>query len=300
MKKIDILSEKYRSLGIEFTQNSLLSRHSTFRIGGPAALLVKPSDTDDLITAVEAADEAGVRSVVVGNGSNLLFADAGVDGAVIVTSEINDVDICRNRITAGCGVSFTRLAMFARDAELSGLEFAYGIPGTVGGAVYMNAGAYGGETSQVLVESRVYDGCSAKVLSNAEHEFSYRHSVFAENKDLIVLEVTLELTEGNKAEISDKMNSFMTSRREKQPLEFPSAGSTFKRPPNSFAGKLIEDSGLKGYSIGGAQVSEKHAGFIINRGDATADDVLRLVSHIKETVLKNYNIELECEIKYIN
>lgn len=299
MNKLERLSLTYRERGIKHSENEPLSAYSTFRVGGAAAILVRPSSADELVFAVESAKRAGVRAVVVGNGSNLLFADAGFDGAVIVTTDMSCVNINGNRITADCGVSFTRLAMLARDAGLSGLEFAYGIPGTVGGAVFMNAGAYGGETSQVLLESRVYDGTSVKTYDRDAHKLSYRHSAFAENDGLIVLESTFELIPGDRAEISEKMSSFMAARREKQPLEFPSAGSTFKRPPNNFAGKLIEESGLKGFTVGGAQVSEKHAGFVINRGGATAEDILELISHVRDTVLKDHDILLECEIKYV-
>ena len=299
MNKLERLSLTYREKGIRYSENEPLSAYSTFRVGGAAAMLVRPSSADELVFAVESAKRAGVRAVVVGNGSNLLFADAGFDGAVIVTTDMSRVNINGNRITADCGVSFTRLAMLARDAGLSGLEFAYGIPGTVGGAVFMNAGAYGGETSQVLLESRVYDGTSVKTYDRDAHKLSYRHSAFAENDGLIVLESTFELIPGDRAEISEKMSSFMAARREKQPLEFPSAGSTFKRPPNNFAGKLIEESGLKGFTVGGAQVSEKHAGFVINRGGATAEDILGLISHVRDTVLKDHDILLECEIKYV-
>lgn len=299
MNKLERLSLAYCERGIKHSENEPLSAYSTFRVGGAAAMLVRPSSADELVFAVEASKGAGVRSVVVGNGSNLLFADAGFDGAVIVTTDMSRVNVNENRITADCGVSFTRLAMLARDAGLSGLEFAYGIPGTVGGAVFMNAGAYGGETSQVLVESRVYDGESVKTYDLDSHKLSYRHSTFADNGGLTVLESTFELIPGDRAEISEKMSSFMAARREKQPLEFPSAGSTFKRPPNNFSGKLIEESGLKGFTVGGAQVSEKHAGFVVNRGGATADDILKLISHVKDTVLKDHNILLECEVKYI-
>lgn len=299
MNKYGSLSLAYREAGIKHTENESLSAYSTFRVGGAAAIIARPSSADELIFTVEAAKRAGVRTVVIGNGSNLLFADAGFDGVVVVTTDMDRVEINGNRITADCGVSFTRLALLARDAGLSGLEFAYGIPGTVGGAVFMNAGAYGGETSQFLAGSQVYDGEKVRTYALSDHKLSYRHSTFAENEKLIVLESVFELMPGDRAEISEKMSSFMAARREKQPLEFPSAGSTFKRPPNNFAGKLIEESGLKGFTVGGAQVSEKHAGFVINRGGATAEDILGLISHVQDTVLKDHNIQLECEIKYI-
>ncbi len=302
MSSIERLAELLRDAELELNRNEPLSRHSSFCIGGPAELLVKPSDADELILAVNSARELGVRHCVIGKGSNLLFADAGFFGAVISTVNMKNVAVIENKISAGCGASFTSLAATAARSGLSGLEFGYGIPGTVGGAVYMNAGAYGGETSFVLSSARVYDARTQKIqtMSNAELEFSYRHSLLCDNEDLTVLDAVFELTFADPEEITEKMNGYMDSRREKQPLEFPSAGSTFKRPAGYFAGKLIEDSGLKGYSVGGAQVSEKHAGFVVNRGGATALDVLSLIEHIKKTVLADHGVELECEIKYIS
>ncbi len=296
------LADRLIESGIEIHENEPLAEHSSFRIGGPARLMVKPSSAEQLVLAIESAKELGVRYCVIGKGSNLLFADAGFDGAVIVTTSMCGFHIENNRITADCGAPFTWISARAAHAGLSGLEFAYGIPGTVGGAVYMNAGAYGGETSQVLVSARVYNAKTQKIetLSNSELEFSYRHSLLCDNGELTVLDATFELTTGDPDAINEKKNGFMASRAEKQPLEFPSAGSTFKRPTGYFAGKLIEDSGLKGYTIGGAQVSEKHAGFVINRGGATAGDVLSLIEHIKKTVLADHGVELECEIKYID
>jgi UDP-N-acetylmuramate dehydrogenase len=186
--------------------------------------------------------------------------------------------------------------------SLGGLEFAYGIPGTVGGAVYMNAGAYGGQMSDVVVETEAYDVKAQKVITvkDEEHKFSYRHSLFADNHELIVLSTTMRLAEGNAEEIFAKMNKNMTSRKEKQPLELPNAGSTFKRPGvNIFVGKLIEDAGLKGYSVGGAQISEKHAGFTVNKGGATSGDVLSVIEHTKSVVYEKYGVSLETEIIYI-
>ncbi len=296
------LAEQLRAFGIEVHENEPLASHSSFRIGGPARLIVKPSTAEQLVQTIDAANKLGIRYCVVGKGSNLLFADAGFDGAVIVTTSMCSFKTESNRIIADCGVSFTGLAAEAAHAGLSGLEFAYGIPGTVGGAAYMNAGAYGGETSQVTISARVYNSQTRKIetLSNSELEFSYRHSLLCDNDHLTVLDVTFELTPGDPIAIRERMNGYMASRAEKQPLELPSAGSTFKRPNGYFAGKLIEDSGLKGYSVGGAQVSEKHAGFVVNRGGATASDVLALVDHIKKTVLADHGVELECEIKYID
>ena len=207
-----------------------------------------------------------------------------------------------NRITAGAGASVTALATTAKNASLTGLEFSYGIPGSVGGAVVMNAGAYGGEMSGVFESCEIFDTEKLElcVFSAAQMDYSYRHSIFTENKNLICLSATFALKEGNKEEIEAVMRDLMGRRISKQPLDYPSAGSVFKRPaPDIFVGKLIEDSGLKGYTIGGAQVSEKHAGFIINVGGATARDVLDLVEHIRTVIRKNYGVELECEVRRV-
>lgn len=302
MKKIELLANLLKKQDIAVLFNEPLSLHSTFKIGGAAQLAVFPDTLDKLKLTVDSAQSVGVKYTVVGNGSNILFADSGYDGMVVFTSKCNNTAADGNIISAECGVSFTKLAMIARDAGLSGLEFAYGIPGTVGGAVYMNAGAYGGEVSQTLRECCALDEATGVThqYDNSSCGFGYRTSAFSRNGMLTVLSASFELTAADKIEISAKMDDFMSHRREKQPLELPSAGSTFKRPEGFFAGKLIEDSGLKGYSIGGAQVSEKHAGFIVNKGNATAADVLRLIAYIRETVFRNFNVELECEIKYID
>ena len=279
-----------------------LSEHSTFRIGGRAALALLPRSCEEMISAIKLAKSSGEKYAVIGNGSNILFSDAGYDGIIILTEKMTRFSVKENRISAGCGLSFTRLAVIAKDSYLTGLEFAYGIPGTVGGAVYMNAGAYGGETRDVLDSAIVFNSAdgSVKEYKNSDCGFDYRASVFSKNDDLTVLSADFVLKSGNQSEIVDKMSDLMSRRKEKQPLEYPNAGSTFKRPEGYFAGKLIEDSGLKGYRIGGAVVSPKHAGFIVNAGGATADDVLCLIDHIKETVFRNYGVMLECEIKYID
>jgi UDP-N-acetylmuramate dehydrogenase len=240
--------------------------------------------------------------IVVGNGSNILFEDAGYRGCVIFTEKMNSVAIDGNRITAGAGMSFTALASKAKTASLTGLEFAYGIPGSVGGAVVMNAGAYGVQVSDVLESCEVFDTekCEFYTLKKDEMELSYRHSILSENKNLICICATFTLKEGKKDEIDAVMRDLMQRRISKQPLEYPSAGSVFKRPaPDLFVGKMIEDSGLKGYTVGGAQVSEKHAGFIINIGNATAKDVLDLVEHIQSVIRANYGVEIECEIRRV-
>ena len=292
--------------GIEIKENEPLAKHSSFKIGGPAKIAVFPKNTDELVSVLKSIKNCNYKYKIIGNGSNILFDDKGFDGIIIFTKHLSDTKYIhrgeKTLIKVGCGRSLTELSGDAgKKHSLSGLEFAYGIPGTIGGAVYMNAGAYGGQMSDVVKETEYFDTKSGKVvtLTAEEHKFDYRHSLFAEHPEYIILSTTLELKEGNTEEIWAAMSKNLTSRREKQPLEYPNAGSTFKRPSGHFAGKLIEDSGLKGYTVGGAQISEKHAGFTINIGGATSSDVLALIEHTKETVKQNYNVELESEIIYL-
>ena len=301
MDKYSHAAELLSAKEIKFTENELLAPHSTFRIGGEARLAAMPDTTEQIIDAVSAAKEAGLDFTVIGNGSNVLFSDKGFDGLVIFTRNADSVVIKGNRVIADAGAPFTKLAVTVKNAGLTGLEFAYGIPGSVGGAVYMNAGAYNGEASQVVASSMAYDDLAGEVrmISREEHNFGYRTSVYSQNRDrLTVLSAEFELKEGDSAAIWETMQDLMRRRREKQPLEYPNAGSVFKRPQGYFVGKLITDAGLKGYTIGGAQVSEKHAGFIVNIGGATAEDVLRLVEHIKKTVQSQFGVMLECEINF--
>lgn len=301
MDKYSHAAELLSAKEIKFTENELLAPHSTFRIGGEARLAAMPDTTEQIIDAVSAAKEAGLDFTVIGNGSNVLFSDKGFDGLVIFTRNADSVVIKGNRVIADAGAPFTKLAVTVKNAGLTGLEFAYGIPGSVGGAVYMNAGAYNGEASQVVASSMAYDDLTGEVsmISREEHNFGYRTSVYSQNRDrLTVLSAEFELKEGDSAAIWETMQDLMRRRREKQPLEYPNAGSVFKRPQGYFVGKLITDAGLKGYTIGGAQVSEKHAGFIVNIGGATAEDVLRLVEHIQKTVQSQFGVMLECEINF--
>ena len=296
------LMRKYEKEGIE-CQNALsLSSKSSFKIGGKADLAVFPKNASELEYIVAYLKDRELPYIVVGNGSNILFEDEGYRGCVIFTEKMNEVSVDVNRVTAGAGMSLTALASKAKTASLTGLEFAYGIPGSVGGAVVMNAGAYGGQVSDVLESCTLYDAekCELRTLRKDEMDLSYRHSIFSENKKFICISATFTLKEGNRDEIDAVMRDLMQRRISKQPLEYPSAGSVFKRPaPDLFVGKMIEDSGLKGYTVGGAQVSEKHAGFIINIGGATASDVLCLVEHIKGVIRANYGVELECEIRRV-
>lgn len=273
-----------------------LAQHTTFRIGGPAALALFPQTADAALAALDAVCAAGIPYTVIGNGSNLLCADAGFAGAVLFTGKMKRFAFDGCTLTADAGASLTSLALEAQRRGLDGLAFAYGIPGSVGGALRMNAGAYGGEMSGVVTASRCYDTASHAAETVTDHAFSYRHSIYTDRPTAVALSVTMTLTPGDPADILARMQDYMQRRRDKQPLELPSAGSVFKRPTGYFAGKLIEDCGLKGASVGGAQVSEKHAGFIVNCGGATADDVLRLIDHIRATVLRTYGVELECEL----
>ena len=296
------LMRKFEKEGIECNGSLLLSSKTSFRIGGRADLAVFPENENELEYVVAYLNDREMPYVVIGNGSNVLFDDEGYRGCVIFTEKMNKVTLDGNRITAGAGASFTALAVTAKNASLTGLEFAYGIPGSVGGAVVMNAGAYGGEVAQVLESCTLYDteGCEVRTLTRDEMELSYRHSILSENKKYVCISATFTLKEGKKDEIDAVMHDLMQRRISKQPLEYPSAGSVFKRPaPDLFVGRMIEESGLKGYTIGGAQVSEKHAGFIVNVGGARARDVLDLVEHIKDVIRKNYSVELECEIRRV-
>ncbi len=292
---------------IDIKENEPLSKHSSFRIGGCARLAYFPSDINELEACIKYCKENGLSFKVIGNASNILFDDLGFDGAIIFTTHMNDIEYIRRADTTlvrvGCGKSLTEFASeTGKKHSLSGLEFAYGIPGTVGGAVYMNAGAYGGQISDVVVETQYLDLNDMQIytISNPEHEYSYRHSMFMVHPERIIVNTTLKLLSGDMQNIFATMTKNMTARREKQPLEYPNAGSVFKRPREGvFVGKLIQDAGLKGYSIGGAQISEKHAGFIVNRGNATSKDVLELVEHTKKTISNMFGVNLECEIIYI-
>ena len=277
-----------------------LSRVTSFHIGGNADLAVYPADAEAFAYALDAVAQAGVPYTVIGNGSNTLVRDGGFRGVVFVTTDMRRVTIDGTRLTGGCGVLLGSVGTNASRAGLAGAEFANGIPGTLGGAVYMNAGAYGGQLADIVCETVCYDLDAKQVLhlDNAAQHFGYRHSVFME-KNYIILSATLQLTKDEPDAIRARMNDYLARRREKQPLEYPSAGSVFKRPEGHFAGKLIEDAGLKGLRVGGAEVSPKHAGFIVNVGGATARDVLELIERIREKVYAMSGVTLECEIRTI-
>ena len=292
--------QKLLQAGIPFRENEPLAAHCTFKIGGPAQLFVQPQTEQQLCSAVALCKEQAVRYYLLGNGSNILFADEGFAGVVIDISALgSDIAVEGNMLTAGAGVRLTALCRAALEHGLSGLEFAYGIPGTVGGAVYMNAGAYGGEMKDVLTVVR-YLTAEGEVVqaSAAELDLSYRHSIFEENGGCI-LSAQFALQPGNAADIRAKMDELMAKRVDKQPLDKPSAGSTFKRPAGAFAAALIDQCGLRGFRHGGAAVSDKHCGFVVNLGGATCADVLALCDEVRAIVKEKTGYELEKEIRVV-
>ncbi len=287
--------------GVELLENEPLSRHTTFRIGGPARWMFRPADPDQAAAVLRLCHARGATPFFLGNGSNLLVSDRGC-GAVVIATDAMDQISCADGETAvyaDSGVLLSKLANFAADLGLSGLEFASGIPGSVGGAVRMNAGAYGGEMSQVLARVDYLDETGAlHTASAADCGFSYRRSVFCQ-KPWLITGALFTLERGSSPEIRGRMAELNRRRREKQPLEYPSAGSTFKRPQEHFAAALIEECGLKGLAVGGAQVSEKHAGFVINRGGATCADVLALMAEVQRRVRDKTGVLLEPEVEIL-
>ena len=292
--------QKLQQAGIPFRENEPLAAHCTFKIGGPAQLFVQPQTEQQLCSAVALCKEQAVRYYLLGNGSNILFADEGFAGVVIDISALgSDIAVEGTMLTACAGVRLAALCRAALEHSLSGLEFAYGIPGTVGGAVYMNAGAYGGEMKDVLTVVR-YLTAEGEVVqaSAAELDLSYRHSIFEENGGCI-LSAQFALQPGNAADIRAKMDELMAKRADKQPLDKPSAGSTFKRPAGAFAAALIDQCGLRGFRHGGAAVSDKHCGFVVNLGGATCADVLALCDEVRAIVKEKTGYELEKEIRVV-
>ena len=277
-----------------------MQKHTTFHIGGEADLFVNIADARQLALVLQAAGRAEVPWMVIGNGSNLLVSDLGIEGAVLHLSGMDGISYNGScEITCGAGLRLSQLCVFAAENGLQGLEFAWGIPGTVGGAVYMNAGAYDSEMRNVVASCVVLDPQGEEhILAAEELDFGYRSSIF-QKQPYIVTAVTVRLQPGDGAQIRAKMEEIFTRRKQKQPLEYPSAGSVFKRPQGNYAGTMIEACGLKGFTVGGAQVSEKHAGFIINTGSATASDVKRVIEHVQNEVFLKYSVRLEPEIKCI-
>ena len=277
-----------------------MEKHTTFRIGGPADLFVRPESAEQCVNVLRICREAEVPFFVLGNGSNLLVSDAGYRGVILqLDQNFQEYSVDGCRITAQAGLLLSRLAQAAKNAALTGLEYASGIPGTVGGGVMMNAGAYGGEIKDSLKEAVILtEELEIRRIPASDLDLRYRHSRAME-ENWIILEAVFELAPGDPETIGGRMEELRIQRTEKQPLEFPSAGSTFKRPEGYFAGKLIMDAGLAGFSVGDAQVSEKHCGFVINRGTASADDVRTLIRQVQEKVLGESGILLEPEVRFL-
>ena len=303
-----MLNEKYQAIVDElknkFPTSLILAEepmksHTTFKIGGPADIYIEP-DYATIIPLISFLKERDVKFIVIGNGSNLLVSDKGIEGVVISLGKKSaNITISGDTVVAEAGAMLSSVANTAAEAGLTGLEFASGIPGSIGGAVFMNAGAYGGEMKDVLESVLVLtSNYEKKIMSPEELRLSYRHSSLMEEEGY-VLSATLKLSHGNKDEIKAKIEDIRKQRIEKQPLNFPSAGSTFKRPEGYFAGKLIDDAGLRGYTVGGAQVSEKHCGFVVNKGEATAADVLKLMSDVDSKVFDKFGVHLVPEVRII-
>lgn len=297
MEFYKLLGEFYNEEDI--TVDSPMSEHIYFRVGGPADILVTPVNEEQVVNTLKLCREYNVPYFILGNGSNILVKDGGISGVVIKFNKLNKITTEGNCVTAQSGALLKDVSKAALENNLRGFEFACGIPGSIGGAVFMNAGAYDGEMAHVIKSARVIDeNCNIKNLTKEELELGYRSSIVMK-KGYVVIEATIELESGEYASIKDKIDDLTNRRESKQPLEYPSAGSTFKRPEGYFAGKLIQDSGLKGFSIGGAAVSEKHSGFVINKGGATAKDVLDVIAHVQKTVKENFYVELHTEVRII-
>ena len=291
---------------IEFKQDFSLASISTFRVGGVAEVVAYPDTEEKLITLIGAAEEFGVPYKVIGNTSNLLFSDDGYRGLIIITKKLADISVCElddthKLLRAEAGAMLPAISERAAKSSLSGFEFACGIPGTVGGAVFMNAGAHGGAISDVLVKSRAYDKCAQKIvtLDAADHSFDYRHSIYRDREELVCLSAEFVLSHDDEEKIRERMFEYREKRRLTQPTELPSAGSFFKRPEGYFAAKLIDDCGLKGARVGDAEVSLKHAGFIVNLGNARAKDILELSDIVKEKVKEATGVSLETEVIFV-
>lgn len=289
--------------GIAYERQVPLSAYSTFRIGGPVAVLVKPQSANQLVYSLQEASVRGIRHQVIGRGSNLLFADEGFSGVILTTTCLDGMSVKENIIRAECGVSLRTLSQKACAESLSGLEFATGIPGNCGGAVYMNAGAFGGQISDCITECTYYDEKSDKIATIRcdKMGFSYRESIFQHQPSWTILSAEFSLTPEDSRMVSAQMEEYRSRRVETQPHNAPNAGSFFKRPPTPFppAGKMIDDCGLKGYRIGGAEISAKHAGFIMNVDHACAQDVLTLMAYVQSRVWERFGVKLEPEVQYI-
>lgn len=291
--------EEFISVKSKIMYNEDMSKHTSFKVGGYADCFIIVDSTSELIQIIKFLKSENIKFFIIGNGSNLLVSDNGFRGVIIKLGEgFKDIQFNENFITIGSACSINYAAQACLEKSLAGFEWAFGIPGSLGGAVFMNAGAYGGVMQDVVYEtSYINENLELCTLKNEEHEFGYRKSVFKSGKIKgIIVSITLKLQEGNKNEIWQNMQKYINARIEKQPLNMPSAGSTFKRPDGHFVGKMIEELNLKGFSIGGAEVSTKHGGFIVNKGNAKAQDIKDLIEYIKKKVKEKYDVELETEV----
>ncbi len=298
MNKFQQLSNYAESINCEAVLDDRMCFHTSFKTGGPCGIRISPENTEQIILLITKARELNIPFVVLGNGTNVLVPDEGIEKAVIIIGDkMASFELeNENTISFSAGVNLVSLCRFALDNNLSGLEFAFGIPGTLGGAIYMNAGAYGGEMKDVLTEvTHLTPDMKIETISAEEADLSYRHSVY-KNNGCIILGGKVKLTPDTRENIKARMDDFLGRRKDKQPLEYPSAGSTFKRPEGYFAGALIEQCNLKGKTVGGAQVSEKHAGFVINKGGATSTDILNLIDLVSETVKAETGVTLDPEV----
>ena len=294
---VDLFKEFYDEESLKL--DAPMKEYVHFRVGGPADILVIPNNKEQVIKTIEVCRKNNIPFYVVGNGSNLLVKDGGIRGVVIKLGNVKNINVTDNKVEAECGAMLKDVSNSALENSLTGFEFACGIPGTVGGAVFMNAGAYNGEISNVIESADVIDTeGNVLTLLHEELELGYRSSIVMK-KGYIVLSATFSLEKGDGANIKERVDDLTFKRESKQPLEYPSAGSTFKRPEGYFAGKLIEDAGLKGFTLGGAAVSKKHSGFVINKGGATAKDILDLIHHIQAEVKKQFGVELHPEVRII-
>ena len=294
---VDLFTSFYSDEDVKI--NEKLSQYVNFKVGGPADILVTPRNKEQIIRTVNICKENNIPFYVIGNGSNLLVKDGGFRGVVISLKEVNTIIVDGDKIEAECGAMLKAVSDKAMENSLTGFEFACGIPGTIGGAVFMNAGAYDGEIAHVIESAEIIDEeCNIVRLSNKDLDFGYRSSIVMK-KGYTVLSAVFKLEKGQVKTIKELVDDLTNKRESKQPLEYPSAGSTFKRPTGYFAGKLIQDAGLKGYSIGGAAVSEKHSGFVINKGNATAKDITDLIKYIQDEVKRQFGVELHPEVRII-
>ncbi|MCL2386110.1 MAG: UDP-N-acetylmuramate dehydrogenase [Defluviitaleaceae bacterium] len=287
------------SLQVDFLTDEPMSRHTSFKIGGPADILAMPKTSDELIKIWNTCKSQNIPITILGDGANVLVADTGIRGVVVFTNKMNDMEILEGeKIRAQSGARLSALAEKACKSTLAGLAFASGIPGTVGGAIYMNAGAYGHDIKDFCESVTLFANGEVVTKTNAEMQFGYRKSL-AQTGEMLILDATFQLSQGDTDQIREEMKDLNARRRKTQPLEYHSAGSFFKRPEGHFAGKLIQDSGLKGFAVNDAQVSEKHAGFVVNKGSATAADVLALMQHVQQKVYNDFKVHLEPEVRIL-